>query len=153
IVSSRRGTNYIWKKIVLELNSTRAHRNRYLRVFGYWQVLLEHFRRRPAHGRAYFNRHGQRRTTATRRRRDSCSDRIGSLRAVDIYDPESREKLFTLGEHSIGDRQSILPSAHQPGLIGKREAFSEDELARFMQLLVEADHESYVRLQILLGPV
>ena len=71
-------------------------------------IPLEHFRRRSAHNRAYFNRHVQRRTAWAWRGGHLGGNLICSLWTVDIDYPEAGEELFGFGKNAVCDGLAIL---------------------------------------------
>src|SRR5687768_17581802 len=86
------------------------------------------------------------------RTRDFSRELIGTLRTVDIHEPEAGEELLGFGEDTVGDRLPVLAYPDEFRLDWRRKSPRANQLARFAQLLGELVHEGHVRLENLLRP-
>src|SRR5580693_2902861 len=80
------------------------------------------------------------------------SDLISSLGSLDIDDPISGQKFLTLGENAVGDGFAAFSGAHDPGLIGQRQAFRANQLAGVAERIAQALQEDGMSLDILVLP-
>src|SRR5580704_797266 len=113
--------------------------------YGGQRFRSQHLRWRTAHDRPHLDGHVQWSSAWSRCRRGLGRDGVGALGRVDVDDPVAGKKLLRLGKYSVRDRLTILPGPHQLRLIGKCQALGRNQLARFLQLLVQLHHEGDVR--------